>query len=476
MLRTRFAPSPTGFLHIGGVRTALYNYLYSHRMGGQFLLRIEDTDRERSTSEAVEAIINGLAWVGITHDEDIVFQGARQPEHAAAAERLLEAGKAYRCYCTKEELAERRKAAEATGERFKYDGRCRDRTDQPNAPFVVRFKMPTGGETTIDDLIQGPVTKPNDEFDDFVILRSDGVPVYHLAVVVDDAFMEVTHVLRGKDHLNNTFKHIHLIMALGYDVPRFGHMPLILDKKGKKLSKRDAAADFSSYRKRGVLPEAMINFLVRFGWGHKDQEIFSMDELLEVFDIEHVGRNEVVLDEGKLEWLGQEWIKRTAVDDLVRRTHDYIQARHDGAYADFKDQALSRLEDVTEGTRVLFEAVKPRTHCLEEVVDWTEFYLRDSVEMEDKVTKFFVADNRDLFQTLRDFFEQADEPWSAEALFGSLKELAESRDMKVGKMMAPLRAALTGRKNSVGITDICLALGKERVLERLDGALSRLEG
>jgi glutamyl-tRNA synthetase len=332
MVRTRFAPSPTGYLHIGGARTALFCWAYARRHGGRFVLRVEDTDQERSTQASVQAILDGLAWLGIDWDEGPFFQMQRLARYREAAEQLLREGKAYRCYCTKEELDAMREAQAARGDKPRYDRRWRDSTETPppGRPAVIRFRNPLDGAVTWEDLVKGPVTVANDELDDLVLLRADGVPTYNFGVVVDDLDMAMTHVIRGDDHVNNTPRQINLYRALGAQVPRFAHVPMILGADGQRLSKRHGAVSVLQYREEGFLPEAMVNYLARLGWSHGDDEVFSREQLVEWFDLGHVSRSPARWDPDKLRWLNGEYLKRIAPRELV----EGIRARNPALHAE----------------------------------------------------------------------------------------------------------------------------------------------
>ncbi len=326
-VKTRFAPSPTGMLHIGGARTALFSWLYARHFGGEFVLRIEDTDRERSTDEATQVILDGMQWLGLNWDGEPVYQGARQEQHIAAVNQLLAAGKAYKCYCSSERLDEMREKQRLEGKKAMYDGRCRhldaDSADS-DAPYVVRFRSPDEGETWVKDMVLGDVCFPNAELDDLIIQRSDGTPTYNLAVVVDDADMGITHVVRGSDHLNNTPRQIQLYQALGLDIPKFAHIPLIHGPDGAKMSKRHGSVAITEYRERGYLPHAMNNYLARLGWSHGDDEVFTMSQMVELFDLENVGKGAARFDQDKLDWLNAYWMKASSAADLVAETRRFL--------------------------------------------------------------------------------------------------------------------------------------------------------
>jgi len=460
---TRFAPSPTGYLHIGGARTALFNWLYARRFGGQFLLRIEDTDRARSTQGAINAIIDGMRWLGLDWDGETVFQFARANRHAEVANALLAEGKAYRCYATTEELEAMRAEQRAAKQPMRYDGRWRDRTEWPrDAPYVVRLKAPQQGETTIDDRVQGPVTVQNAELDDFVLLRSDGSPTYMLSVVVDDHDMGITHVIRGDDHLNNAFRQLALIDAMGWEHPVYAHVPLIHGSDGAKLSKRHGALGVDAYRDMlGILPEALSNYLLRLGWGHGDDEIISRDQATEWFDIDAVGRSPSRFDLKKLENINGHYLREA--DDarlatLVRPMIEAIIARAlsadetttlNAAMPELKARAKSTLA-LSDGALFLFET-RPLT-------------------LDAGASALLTSEALVLLGSIR--VALADSPeWTAAALESAVRQVAEGAGLGLGKVAQPLRAALTGRTTSPGIFDVLLLLGAGETLARLDDCL-----
>ncbi len=459
-VRTRFAPSPTGFLHIGGARTALYNWLYARRMGGRFILRIEDTDKERSTDENTRAILEGLTWLRIDWDEGPILQSGRTELYRRHVEMLLSKGKAYRCTCTKEELEEKNRRALADGRKPGYDRACRRRQQPPPAgrPFVVRIAFDEEGQTTVHDRVKGDVVFDNKELTDEVILRADGSPLYNLCVVVDDAEMKITHVLRGDDHLNNTPKQIQMYRAFGFECPEFGHMPLIFGPDKKKLSKRNNVVAVDAYREMGFLPEAMVNFLARLGWAHGDEEIFPIGRLREVFDIEGIGQSAGIYDLKKLENLNLHWIKTLPVEEVARRLVPYLEKR---------------------GWPV------PDRETLGALVACTRERSRTLVEMRDQVAFLFVPepafDPKAVEKHLKGKAELLGEIASALERLGTfdnptvetaLKALAESRGGKMVEIAQPLRVALTGGTVSPPITDVVTLLGKGRTLERVAAARS----
>ncbi len=463
---TRFAPSPTGFLHIGGARTALFNYLFARHHGGQFQLRIEDTDRARSTEPAIAAIIDGLTWLDFEWDGEIVHQFARAPRHAQVANHLLVNGHAYRCYATAEELETMRAEQRAAKLPMRYDGRWRDRTDGPDgAPFVIRLKAPQTGSVTIDDLVQGPVTVANAELDDMVLLRSDGTPTYMLAVVVDDHDMGVTHVIRGDDHLNNAFRQLALIRAMNWPEPQYAHIPLIHGADGAKLSKRHGALGVDAYRdEMGLLPEAVENYLLRLGWGHGDDEIISRAQAIAWFDLKDVGRGPSRFDMKKLESVNGQYLR--AADDA--RLVTLIEPR--------VATALGRA--ITDSDRNTLQCsmaeLKKRASNLNDLASGALFFLRTRpIPMDDGATKLLasappgvLADARTQFAGIND--------WSTAALEERARALAETRGLKLGQVAQPLRAAVTGSSQSPGLFEVMAILGREETLGRIDDALDTM--
>ncbi|PKB25536.1 glutamyl-tRNA synthetase [Novosphingobium kunmingense] len=457
---TRFAPSPTGFLHIGGARTALFNWLYARHTGGRYLLRIEDTDRARSTEPAIEAIFDGLDWLGLMGDEPATFQFARSGRHAEVAHALLEAGHAYRCYLTSEELAARRELAQAERRPFRIDSEWRDSSPEAwpaDKPYVVRVKAPRDGETTIDDLVQGSITVANAELDDFILLRSDGTPTYMLAVVVDDHDMGVTHVIRGDDHINNAFRQLLIIRGMdavegGWPDPAYGHVPLIHGADGAKLSKRHGALGVDAYRdEMGILPEALFNYLLRLGWGHGDDEIISREQAVEWFDIGHVGKGASRFDLAKLQNLNGHYLREA--DDA--RLAALVAPRMAGAV----DQAL-----LARAMPVL----KVRAKNLNELASGAAFlFARRPLAIEDKAAALLTDESRSLLGAVAQRLGMTND-WSLEALEEALKAMAAERGLGLGKLAQPLRAALTGQTTSPGIFDVLVLLGREESLARID--------
>jgi glutamyl-tRNA synthetase len=456
---TRFAPSPTGYLHIGGARTALFNWLYARHFGGKFLLRIEDTDRARSTQGAIDAILDGMRWMGLDWDGPEIFQFARMDRHAGVANELLAAGHAYRCYATPDELEAMRAEQREKKLPLRYDGRWRDRTDTPDLPFVIRFRAPRGGETTIADRVQGPVTVANDELDDMVLLRSDGTPTYMLSVVVDDHDMGVTHVIRGDDHLNNAFRQLAMIRALEWQEPIYAHVPLIHGSDGAKLSKRHGALGVEAYRDEiGVLPEALSNYLLRLGWGHGDDEIISRDQAIRWFDIDAVGRSPSRFDIKKLENINGHHLREA--DDA--RLAGLIAPKLDDADVGLLTIAMPVLKvraksinDLAVGAAFLFD-VRP-------------------LALDAGASALLTADSKSVLVQAREALSTITD-WSATALEEAVRRVAEDVGLGLGKVAQPLRAALTGRSTSPGIFDVLVLLGRDESLGRLDDCLAGRNG
>ncbi|MFL6757770.1 MAG: glutamate--tRNA ligase [Sphingomicrobium sp.] len=450
---TRFAPSPTGYLHIGGARTALFNWLFARHHGGKYLLRIEDTDKVRSTKEAIDAILDGLNWLGISGDGEPYFQSQFEKRHAEVAYQLLERGAAYRCYMTQQELAEARERSQAERRPFRINSPWRERTDWPaDQPYVIRIKAPTDGETLIDDLVQGQVTVANAEIDDFILLRSDGSPTYMLAVVVDDFDMGVTHVIRGDDHLNNAFRQLAIIRAMEWPVPTYAHVPLIHGYDGAKLSKRHGALGVDAYRDDlGILPEALFNYLLRLGWGHGDDEIISRDQAVEWFDVNHVGKSPSRFDLKKLENLNGHYI-REAED---ARLATLISPKFGLSY-----------EELPLLIRAMPE-LKARAHNLNELAEGAEFLFADRPLKPDDKASALLNDEARSHLALAHAALAAAPKWEHDALDAAVREVAESNSLKLGKLAQPLRAALTGKTTSPGIFDVLVLLGKDESLARI---------
>ena len=462
---TRFAPSPTGFLHIGGGRTALFNWLYARHRGGKMLLRIEDTDRERSTTAAINAIIDGLTWLGLTWDGEIVFQFSRVQRHRQVAEQLLAAGKAYRCYASPEELAEMREAARREGRSKLYDGRWRDRDPSeapPGVKPVIQLKAPTSGETVIEDQVQGRVTWQNSDLDDLVLLRSDGTPTYMLAVVVDDHDMGVTHIIRGDDHLTNGARQTHIYDALGWSAPAMAHIPLIHGPDGSKLSKRHGALGVDAYRAMGYLPAAMRNYLVRFGWSHGDQEIFSTEEMIAAFDLAQIGRSPARFDFAKLESLNGHYIRASADADLIAALEQLLPHIAGG-----QELASKMTPALRNKLMAAMPGLKERAKTLVELFEASRFiWASRPIELDDKAKALLTAEAKALISPLIQEFE-ANADWDAGAIETEVRDFAERSGLKLGAVAQPLRAALTGRTTSPPIFDVLAVLGREESLARL---------
>lgn len=461
---TRFAPSPTGELHIGGARTALFNWLYARHTGGRFILRIEDTDRERSTPEFTRAILSALEWLGLSWDEGPHFQTERFGLYREAAERLLAGGKAYRCTCTAEELDRRREEMKARGEKPRYDGRCRELPpgEAEGKPHVIRFAAPLEGTTVVTDLLRGDIVFRNEELDDLVLVRTDGTPTYNFVVVVDDASMGITHVLRGDDHLNNTPKQVQLYEALGHAVPRFGHFPLILGLEGGKMSKRDAETSVMRYEEMGYLPEAIVNFLARLGWGHGDQEIFSLDELVRHFTLEHVNLSASRFDLARLLHLNAHYIKTGAPERLASLLVPFLRKR--GIEA-------SPSPWLTAVVRTLQE----RARTLDEMAEGAVFYFREKETDPAAASKFLTVESLPLLEGVAEAFRGI-EPFTAAAMEPALHPFLEAAGGKFVKIAQPLRVALTGGTVSPGIFEVMEILGRDEVLRRLSAAAARIRG
>ncbi len=462
---TRFAPSPTGFLHIGGARTALFNWLYARGRGGKMLLRIEDTDRERSTQAAIEAILDGLSWLGLQWDGDVVYQYANATRHRAVAEQMLAEGKAYHCYASAEELAEMREKARAEGRPMRYDGRWRDR-DPAEAPAgvkpVIRLRAPQTGETVVEDQVQGRVVWQNENLDDLVLLRSDGNPTYMLAVVVDDHDMGVTHVIRGDDHLTNAARQKQIYDALGWDFPSMSHIPLIHGPDGSKLSKRHGALGVDAYRAMGYLPEALRNYLVRLGWSHGDQEIFSTADMIELFDLNAIGRSAARFDFAKLENLNGHYIRQSDDRSLLAMIDEMLPfiPQGDNIKAKLDGGARAQLLEAMPG-------LKERAKTLVELMDNAAYLFAERpLALEPKAAALLSADVRSLIARLREALADVS-PWSAASTEAAMRTFAEQNNLKLGAVAQPLRVALTGRTTSPGIFDVLAVLGREECLARL---------
>ncbi|NUR14637.1 MAG: glutamate--tRNA ligase [Bradyrhizobium sp.] len=463
---TRFAPSPTGFLHIGGARTALFNWLYAKKHGGKMLLRIEDTDRERSTEAAIGAILDGLKWLELGWDGEVIYQFARAARHREVAEQLLADGKAYRCYATPEELAAMREKARAEGRTRLYDGMWRDR-DSATAPSdvkpTIRLRAPQTGETVIEDQVQGRVVWQNENLDDLVLLRGDGNPTYMLAVVVDDHDMGVTHVIRGDDHLINAARQKQIYDAMGWTLPSMSHIPLIHGPDGSKLSKRHGALGVDAYRAMGYLPAALRNYLVRLGWSHGDQEIFSTEEMIAAFDLASVGRAAARFDFAKLENLNGHYIRHADDQSLVKMFEDVLDH-----LVPSRNELKAKLNDTTRAQLLkAMPALKERAKTLIELIDSAYFIFADRpLELDPKAQALLTQENRKLIGQLHSALEKV-ETWSGATTEAALRAFAEENSLKLGAVAQPLRAALTGRTTSPGIFEVLDVLGRQESLGRL---------
>ncbi len=456
--RTRFAPSPTGYLHIGGARTALFSWLHARKHGGVFILRIEDTDLERSTTESVNAILEGMAWLGLEYDEGPFYQTHRFDRYKEVIQQLLDEGKAYRCYCSRERLDKLREEQMARKEKPRYDGQCRNRTDHPEGePYVIRFRNPQEGEVVVDDLVRGRVVFSNSELDDLIIARSDGTPTYNLTVVVDDLEMNVTHVVRGDDHLNNTPRQINILRALGHEPPHYAHVPMILGADGKRLSKRHGAVSVMQYREEGYLPEALLNYLVRLGWSHGDQEVFSVDEMIELFDIRDVNKAPSTFNPDKLLWLNQQYIIHS----------DPAHVAHHLSWH------MGRLGvDPAEGPDLVevVKAQRERSKTLVEMAANSVFFYRDFETYDEKAArKNLKAAAVEPLRMLRE--RLADTEWQPEPIHQTVLGVAEALELKLGKVAQPLRVAVAGGPISPPIDVTLHLLGREKTLARIDRAL-----
>ena len=459
-IRTRFAPSPTGYLHIGGARTALFSWLYARKHGGQFILRIEDTDLERSTAESVNAILEGMTWLGLEYDEGPFYQTHRFDRYKQIIQQLIEQGHAYRCRCSKERIDALREAQMARKEKPRYDGHCRHLSVSAEEPHVVRFKNPLEGQVVIDDLIRGRVVIQNAELDDLIIQRTDGSPTYNLTVVVDDYDMQITHVIRGDDHLNNTPRQINILQAIGAPIPVYAHLPMILAEDGAKLSKRVHGESVSviQYREQGYLPEALLNYLVRLGWSHGDQEIFSIDEMVQLFDIHDVNNSASSINISKLLWLNQQYLKD--------KSPEYIA--HHLSYH------LGKLKiDPSHGPDILevIQAQRERAQTLKELADLCVFFYKDFTSYDDKVaSKHFSRDAAPVLQRLQQQLADVVD-WQQTTIHDVVHGTAEALALKMGKVAMPLRMAITGGTPSPALDLTMYLVGKTRCLQRIGMAL-----
>ncbi|MEY3219389.1 MAG: hypothetical protein RIT27_746 [Pseudomonadota bacterium] len=458
-IRTRFAPSPTGYLHIGGARTALFSWLFARQHGGEFILRIEDTDLERSTQQSVQAIIDGMKWLGLNHDnETIYFQTQRFPRYHQVLQQLLEEGKAYYCYCSKERLENLRNQQMINKQKPRYDGHCRHLKNPPEGiKPVIRFKNPEDGAVIFEDLIKGTIAFQNQELDDLIIARPDGSPTYNFTVVVDDYDMQITHVIRGDDHVNNTPRQINILKALNATLPLYAHVPMILGSDGQRLSKRHGAVSVLQYREDGYLPEALLNYLVRLGWSHGDQEIFSMEEMIKYFDFAHVSKSAAAFNSDKLNWLNQHYMKNGDPERMAGILEEHLKALN------------SSVEKLPVD---LFNAQKERAKTFKEIAEQSRFFFED-IDYNEAAMKHLKPDAKLPLEMLKKAFEQLEE-WEAEKLHHVIQAVSEQTQLKMGKVAQPLRVAITGGTSSPSIDITLQLMGKEKVLQRIEQALMRI--
>ncbi|GAB4389555.1 MAG: glutamate--tRNA ligase [Thermodesulfovibrionales bacterium] len=466
-VRVRFAPSPTGHLHIGGARTALFNWLFARHEGGAFILRIEDTDTSRSTEEYIGSIIEGMRWLGLDRDEGPYRQTERFDIYKRYIDRLIDEGSAYRCYCTPEELEERRREAQEKGLTYRYDRRCRSLNEPvPGRTPSVRFAMPEIGQVVVDDMIRGKVVYENSQLDDLIIMRSDGTPTYNFVVVVDDVDMNITHVIRGDDHLNNTPKQIHIYRALGYETPRFAHLPMILGPDRSRLSKRHGATSVIAYRDEGYLADALVNYLVRLGWSYGDQEIFTREELIKHFSFENVGKAAAVFNPEKLLWLNSEYMKMTPPAELARLVRPFLVRE-------------GIIEEGQELEQAWFEkaiaSLVERAKTLKELANSLRYYIAEDVEADEKAWAKFI--NEKSLEALRRSAQvlRETEDFSASSLEAAFRGLMEGMGVKLGAIAQPVRVAVTGRAESPGIFEVLEIVGRDKAVRRLEKALSYIE-
>jgi glutamyl-tRNA synthetase len=462
-VKTRFAPSPTGYLHIGGARTALYSWLHARKMNGVFALRIEDTDRERSTDESVQAILEGMEWLGLDYDEGPIFQTHRFDRYAEVIQELMDSGHAYHCYCSREELDAMREQQWANKEKPRYNGCCRDRTEPvEGVDPVVRFRNPLDGDVVINDLVKGEIVINNRELDDLIIARSDGTPTYNLTVVVDDLDMNITHVIRGDDHINNTPRQINIMLALGATLPEFAHVPMILGDDGKRLSKRHGAVGVMQYRDDGFLPEAVLNYLIRLGWAHGDQEIFTLEEMLEFFKIEDVHGAPSAFNTDKLIWMNQQYLKTLPAENIAAQLQWHLD-----------NQKL----DTSNGPALtdVIEAQRDRAKTLVDLVSSSRYFFEDFEAYDEKaLSKQFKPGVDAILKTVRDQLSELSD-WNPEAIETAIKASCEAMDLKLGKVGPPLRLAVAGTPMSPGLDVTLNLVGRERTLARIDKAIETIE-
>ena len=465
-IRVRFAPSPTGFLHIGGARTALFNWLYARHNNGKFVLRIEDTDRERSTDEYIEAIIEGMKWLGLDADEGPFRQTDRFDIYKGYIDKLVAEGKAYYCYCSPDELDAKRKEAMKQGRALKYDGKCRDLKEPvEGVKPVVRFRMPQEGQTIVEDLIKGNVSFENEQLDDLIISRSDGTPTYNLTVVVDDVDMKISHVIRGDDHLNNTPRQAQIYEALGYNVPKFAHLPMILGSDKARLSKRHGATSVMAYYEMGYLPDALVNYLVRLGWSYGDQEVFTKDELVEYFSFENVGKAAAVFNPEKLLWLNAQYIKNSPSEKLGALVMPFL----------IKEGTVAEGQEIDRAWLAkAIDTLKERAKTMLELSASLRYYIAEDVEYDEKAKNKFLNDNsRAMLVELKDGLTAMSD-FTTEEIEKLFNSIIEKHEVKLGKLAQPVRVALTGGTQSPGIFEVIDVLGREKTIKRLERAVETI--
>ena len=461
-IKTRFAPSPTGYLHVGGARTALFSWLYARQQGGKFILRIEDTDLERSTQESVDAIFDGMNWLGLAHDEGPFYQTKRFDRYKVIIQQLLDQGDAYYCTCTREELDEQREQQKANKEKPRYNGKCRSANHSTDVKAVIRFKNPEDGDVVINDLVKGDIVIANKELDDLIIARSDGTPTYNLTVVVDDIDMGVTHVIRGDDHVNNTPRQINILKALEAELPYYAHVPMILGDDGARLSKRHGAVSVMQYRDDGYLPDALLNYLVRLGWSHGDQEIFSMDEMIEFFDLKDVNVSASTFNTEKLLWLNHQYIMNSDPEHVAKHLQWHM-----------KNQGV----DLANGPELVdvVKAQRERSKTLVEMAAASHYFYQDFEEYDAKAAKKnFKQGSDEVLQRLMDQFSQLD-AWDGQKLHQIVLDTAEKMDLKLGKVAQPLRVAVSGAGVSPAIDVTLELLGREKTLARMQKAIEHIK-
>jgi glutamyl-tRNA synthetase len=458
-VRTRFAPSPTGALHIGGARTAIFNWLFARHYGGKFILRIEDTDRTRSTEESIAEILDAMTWLGLDWDEGPFRQSERLSIYQRHAERLLESGKAYRCYCTPEELEARRREAQDKGRVYRYEGKCRSLISHPQGlPFAIRLMTPDIGSIRVDDLVRGTITFDAKEIDDFIIQKTDGFPTYNFAVVIDDVTMNITHVIRGDDHIANTPKQILIYEALGYEIPRFAHVSMILGPDKTKLSKRHGATSTIAYREMGYLPEALVNYLTRLGWSYGDQEIFSREELIEKFTLESVGKSPAVFNPDKLLWLNGWYMRNKPASEIAKLVIPFLKRR--GFHVTLDERLIK-----------IVESLRERAKTLVELAELADYFFTEEIRYEEAARgRFLTPEIIPILETLIDKLSSV-EDFSVPALQKVFGEIIEQRGLKMVQIAQPVRVALTGRTVSPGIFEVMEILGKDKVIGRLKRAV-----